>query len=388
MSEENNIKENKQEKKTSPSRGKTIGRIIAFVVLFAVIFVIVCIFLKMTEPVNVASLRGLYQEEENSLDVVLIGASEVYADYCAPLAYKDYGYTSYSYAVSGVPGSMFKSMIKEVKKSQDPKLFVVEMNGLLQKDYYYEREGNLHGYIDNIKYSSNRDEVIEYAITDDKKDDYKISNFLSVYHNSWKDPEKCFSTMFTRIGMRIVPYSTMKGYATFAKTAKSYDEDYKKKDYFTNKSKMIIEDLLDYCDETNTKVLFVRFPHQNKETTKELSDEISSMVNAHGYEFIDFSKSKDEAGIIPVDDYYNDEHFNARGTRKFTKYFGEFLTSNYDVVSNHTESTKTAWEKCVNKTEELFTYIEDDIDKNLGTYYYELSVYLPRWSKVKPLNQD
>ncbi len=156
---------------------------LGFSVALVVIFLVVCLFLKMTEPVNVASLQGIYKEKD-SLDVVVVGASEAYANYCAPLAYEDYGYTSYSYGVSGVPGSLYKSMIKEVLDNQKPKLVVVEMNGLLQKDYYYERQGNLHGYLDNINNYDNRAEAIEYAVPESQKDEYKLTSFLDVYHNS------------------------------------------------------------------------------------------------------------------------------------------------------------------------------------------------------------
>ena len=109
---------------------------------------------------------------------------------------------------------------------------------------------------------------------------------------------------------------------------------------------------------------------------------LTNMANAHGYKFVDFSRSKEEAGIVPVYDYYNDEHFNARGARKFTSYFGNYLVNNYDLKANYSDELKKSWEDSVAKTEEILTRAEQDIDKNLGRNYYELSVYLPKWFKV------
>ena len=373
--------EEKKVKKKKPVHKIILGYT-GFILALLLILYTACMFLKMTEPVNVASLQGIYKEK-NTLDVVLIGASEAYANYCAPLAYEEFGYTSYSYGVSGVPGSLYKSMIREVTDNQNPKLIVVEMNGLLQKDYYYDRQGNLHGYLDNINYGDNRNEAIEYAVADKDKDDFKTVNFLNVYHNSWKDPGKCIATLFTRIGLFLEPKSNLKGYSTRAKTASTDDLDITKSNYFTDKSKAIFEDLLTYCNEQGLQnVLFVRFPHQNKDTEPEIAAVLSEMAEAHGYKFVDFSRAKEEAGIVMVEDYYNDEHLNARGARKFTSYFGNYLMNNYDIKGEYSEELKKSWEDSVEKTEEILTRAEQDIEDNLGRNYYELSVYLPKWLNV------
>ena len=48
---------------------------------------------------NKIRLDGFYMEEKNSLDVVLLGASEVYTAFSSSLAYDEYGFTSYPYAI-------------------------------------------------------------------------------------------------------------------------------------------------------------------------------------------------------------------------------------------------------------------------------------------------
>jgi len=125
----------KADVKPKKSKARKVLGYCGFIVGIVAVLFVACMFLKMTEPVNVASLQGIYKEK-NTLDVVVIGASEAYANYCAPLAYEEYGYTSYSYGVSGVPGSLYKSMVREVLDNQNPKVIVIEMNGLLQQDYY------------------------------------------------------------------------------------------------------------------------------------------------------------------------------------------------------------------------------------------------------------
>ena len=48
-------------------------------------------------------MDGFRMEEKNSLDVVILGSSEVYADFASAYAYELEGFTSYPYAVASCP---------------------------------------------------------------------------------------------------------------------------------------------------------------------------------------------------------------------------------------------------------------------------------------------
>ena len=67
---------------------KAIAKTIAFLLIFVLIYMFIASFLRMTDVVNIATIDGFYKEPENTIDVMLIGASEVYADYSATTAWK------------------------------------------------------------------------------------------------------------------------------------------------------------------------------------------------------------------------------------------------------------------------------------------------------------
>ena len=103
---------------------------------------------------NTLRLEGFYMEEENSLDVVFIGASEVYSDFSSGQAYDEFGFTSYPYATGANPISVYKSELKEILKKQSPKLIICEINGALYpKSDMIEKTGSLHKYFDNTPFS-------------------------------------------------------------------------------------------------------------------------------------------------------------------------------------------------------------------------------------------
>ena len=87
--------------------------ILVFWLIAAILFVGAGRILCYNENESMVNVKGFYQEKRNSLDVVMIGPSELYADYSPPLAWNEFGYTSYNLAISGVPGNLYISMLKE-----------------------------------------------------------------------------------------------------------------------------------------------------------------------------------------------------------------------------------------------------------------------------------
>ena len=99
---------------------------------------------------NTMRMEAFYLEEKNTVDAVLIGASDVYAGYSAPYAYEKYGYTSYPYATQSSPANIVLPQIKEVLKYQNPKMVIVEINAFLYKDDEIPNEASARMFADNV----------------------------------------------------------------------------------------------------------------------------------------------------------------------------------------------------------------------------------------------
>ncbi len=107
--------------------------------LRAVVFVLIAVLgIGLISPMLVANndwdkrhVHGFFLEPEDSLDVVLIGASQLYTGYSAPLAWRDYGFTSYPLTVSNIPARLYGSLLTEAVDRQHPKLIVVDIDGFI-----------------------------------------------------------------------------------------------------------------------------------------------------------------------------------------------------------------------------------------------------------------
>ena len=111
---------------------------------------------------NTIRMEGFYLEEENSLDVVFLGASDVYQGFSSGLAYDEFGFTSYPLTVGANSIALYKSQLKEVLAHQSPQLIIVEINGALYGDSeYYQKTSTLHYYLDPVPFSQNKLDTIQ-----------------------------------------------------------------------------------------------------------------------------------------------------------------------------------------------------------------------------------
>lgn len=346
---------------------------ITFVMLTAIVFGVVQVYLDYVDPVNTASVTGFKKEQENSLDVVVLGASEVYAGYCPVIAWEEFGYTSYSFANAGMPGSLYKSMIREVLNKQTPKVLVIEVNGFLQQDWYYDRSLNLKGWIDSIEDPKQQELAVKEATDGENFDLYNMSS-LELNHNNWKMPAKCAGSFYAKAISLFQRESYLKGYSTKAYNIKENDKDEEeeKKLYFTRKSKKYFEELLTFCNDQGIEnVLFVRFPHMKKISNSRAFDEIRKMVEEHGYTFINFETQRGQMDILSGEYFYNSEHLNIFGTQKMTKSLGKYLVNHYDLSTNHSDEIKKQWNKSLKDFKKFRKLVEKKTKEKNGTLYFE-----------------
>ena len=66
-------------------------------------------------------VKGFYAEEENSLDFVFVGSSQMFTTVVPAVLWQEYGITSYDFGANEQPMYLSYYYIKEALKYQDPK---------------------------------------------------------------------------------------------------------------------------------------------------------------------------------------------------------------------------------------------------------------------------
>ena len=135
-------------------------RPLVFAVLFSIVFCVVSQMFITADRSDISNIRGFYYEPKNSLDVVTMGPSEMYTGYAPTLAWHEFGYTSYNFGAGAIPCNLYKSMLKEVLKRQNPKLIVVNISDYYDGEWNYDDEVYMRKWIDNIPWSQNKIDTI------------------------------------------------------------------------------------------------------------------------------------------------------------------------------------------------------------------------------------
>lgn len=348
------------------------GRFLAFTCIFLILLVIVTDVMKISESVSYANITGFYKEEKNSIDVALIGQSELYTGYSAPLAWEEFGYTSYALSGGGLPGNLYKSMLKEYLKKQSPKVVVFEINGFLNSDKRYQDPGKLHTWLDNIPWSENKIETIREIVP--KSEQYSYYFELASRHTNWKYPRKLIDGLWRKYLLAQRECSYGKGFSTRSKIEDvSGSNAFHPK--FTEQSEHYLKDLLEYCKSQNLEnVLFVRFPHARKFGNVDVINRIQGLIESYGYDFLNLNESYEEIGLSLKTDFYNKEHLNVDGMEKMNSYFGKYLCDHYEVKNVHSEDQVKHWDDCARKMHEVIKKCRQDMERGEEKQYWEISI--------------
>lgn len=322
---------------------------------------------------NRERIKGFYLEDKDSVDVVLIGASDVYAGFSSAYAYEKFGFTSYPFATQSNIISSYKSQIKTVIEHQHPKLIVVEINGALYSDdKQLEKEANFRNYIDNVPLNSAKVQAVkEYA------PENEIEYYLPIikYHSVWNDFPAGIKWNISIMQDNLRGYNLLKGVKNKAGVYKPDEKIYNsslkkntKRKPLSVKSEHYLRELLDYCRSENiTNIVFTRFPHAV--TYKQIArfkrtNTAGDIIAEYGYDFLNFEKDFDDTGLDTAVDFYNPDHMNVYGQKKFTEHLGGILRDKYGISESElTASQKSEWDKSVEYYEAYFKY-SDSVIKN------------------------
>lgn len=325
---------------------------------------------------DVVRVKNFYKLEKNSLDMILIGASTAFTDYSAPLAFKEYGYTSYSLATNMAPMGIAKSMLIEVLKTQNPKVIVIDINGILYSDEYETREGALRLWIDNMPYSSNKIETIKELIPEDERMSYYVP--LLKYHSNWSKLKESIDSSIDELHRSDSDYLASMGMQGNTKVDPRKDDidikKHTKQRPMYNLSGQHLKDLLEYCkSEGLTNVVFTNMPRYYTEKMldeRERNNTAKALIEEYGYECIDMDDYVDEIGLDPKKDFYNQNHLNIYGQKKLTKYLGGLLNERYHLSEiEHDEQIIQRYNKEVEGYEKIYHWVDTQIKKGKAVKY-------------------
>jgi hypothetical protein len=316
---------------------------------------------------NRQRLKGFYLEDGKSLDVVVLGASEAYSDFAPGHAYNKCGVTGYVFATASNSILNYKSQLKNILSRQNPDVIVIELNGALYGDEEEAvKEANLRNYADNVPLDGVKLEWLG------KNARGNLAEYLCPiikYHGTWTDFPGEMKYQRTIIRDRLRGYNYLKGIlnetTVFKNTQRSMNDalaaSANSKKPLTKVEEDGLRDLLEFCRDENLKnVVFARFPHivvRRTFSRFERSNTVGDIVAEYGFDYLNFERDYAQTGLDETKDFYNLDHLNVYGQRKFTDYVTDILKKNYGAAPRDlTQSQKDEWQACAAAYDAYYSY--------------------------------
>jgi len=337
---------------------------------------------------NTYRIQSFYQEEKDSLDVVFFGASEVFAGYSPAYAYGQYGFSSYSYAIDANYIELFEKQIKEVLNYQKPKCIVIETTGahvVSDGDQKSTDLATMRKWTDVMPLSSNKKDTIDQFVDSDK-----LSYYLPfiMYHGDWSN----FTSINENISQQTRECSYLKGITSTNKKQPVDNLIDVSGDNSTSPLPVNVEhclnDLLDYCNSLDCKVIFARFPHritnQDEYSEFKVQNRIENIVSKNGFDFINFDQMILDLELDSEKDFYGNSHLNAHGQIKLTDYIGRKLTEEYGISpSSLSYKSKQRWDKSYEYTKLFYQYYVIHENDSEEYWWYENPELLSELDKLR-----
>lgn len=340
---------------------------IIFIGLFLVILTTITYIIRTNGEVK-DIFNGFYAQEDNTLDVIMIGSSPVYPFYSAPKLWGEQGITCYPLSSHVQRPSAALPLLKEAYKTQKPQVVVFEMRMYTMEDG--DMESNMayaRGVTDNMKYSLNRIYAINRLVSD-PAERYTYYFDIFKYHSNWKTivlPEQIACYRYEN------PHPLM-GFVIKDEVGPLEEERIPDLTGITTKTPIPAEqeerlyELLAYLKEQNQQALFIVSPYRIEPKEQEMFNYMKPIIETYGYDFVNMNEHYEEIGIDFTTDYYDyGGHVNTLGAEKCTAYLGKLLEK-FHLTDKREEEGYESWKQSyglyLEKKEQAFAAIYEHIE--------------------------
>ncbi|MBR2187990.1 MAG: hypothetical protein IJ860_01070 [Eubacterium sp.] len=287
------------------------------------------------------NISGFYGEKKDSLDVVFIGTSGTMSAYAPMQAYEDYGYTSYNFCTNERTVESITYSVKEVLKTQSPRLLVIDVRPLIRKVTMAQllADGDTPSVrynTDGYRYSLDRLKFLWKTLPHNTSSlsyyfDVIVYHGEPLYWNNWNS-----AYHFTYRGYNFMGWSNDIPEPEINDDIVPLDENLD----------AALDEILALCKTVDSEVLFLYYPYRiamYNDYQIENVNYVQQKITDAGFPFIDCEEYYDEIGLDAAKDFQNGGHWNILGAQKITAWLAPRLKEQYDLPDHRQESGYEVW---------------------------------------------
>lgn len=301
-----------------------------------------------------SNMSHFYEEPKDSLDVIVLGDSNVYRAFSPLVYWKDQNITSYSLATATQPAWLSYYVLQDALAYQKPKVVVFEINEL-----FASPTGKTSRYCSTIN-TMHSDSARLHAIADTTsgfdREDRKILYQNYVLHHYQKD----IHPILTQTKSKKASTPSFKGYLLNMTTlpfmnASNYMSRYDFNMKVDERNINYIDKIIALCNEQHIELLFVKFP--TKEWTNQKSKLATKFAQERNIPLFDMNTSFD--GIDWMKDTKDSGfHMNDAGAEKTTIALANFINQYVTLKPTQDENMIHSFQTALKRYEKLRSHSE------------------------------
>ncbi len=311
------------------SRLKTVTRVFLFCIIFVLMFLALNVFFQPAwlGNNNYYTTNGFYEEPDNTIQTLFLGASVTSTAFIPMQLYEDYGICAYNLGTTQQPLLTSYYWLEEAYRLHKDTLKTVffDVSELRSK-------GNTAAYhkaLDNMEFSDVKYRAVKDYAKGNLKKMVEFSIPLITYHSRWNELETNDVDKF-----KWQAVNGTRGYffhGTLNKFAlpeqSTVLDTLQTPEKLVSKSVEWFEKMVQFCKEHGIKLVLIKTVASNWDGS--LHNAVQILADKHGIDFIDFNFGQAyEALGYTVFDNYDSRHHNWYGATKVTKYIGDYLADN------------------------------------------------------------
>ena len=269
---------------------------------------------------------GFFALEENSLDVLFLGSSQVLRDIDPVGLEEEYGLRAYCRATTIQPPAVTYYYLKNALKTQTPSIVVIEPASLYVKYNVDSNEAYVHYAFDTMPMDADKISALWNTLRTSEKQHALDYLFPAVYYHDrlleltefdWSypfledktDPSRGAILLDDAAPQEFVPLTGA------SNTAEPYSEQ----------SLHWYEKIADLCKKRGIRLVMLRTPRTT--WTEEMHAADVAFAEAQGIPLFDFNMEQlyRETGLDAAVDFYDRTHLSTTGAEKLTHCLGALL---------------------------------------------------------------
>ncbi|MBQ9866063.1 MAG: hypothetical protein IJM34_03505 [Lachnospiraceae bacterium] len=296
---------------------------------------------KDTQGDYISSVTELKNTPDDTVDVVFVGSSHVYAGIYPSYLWSDWGISAFNLSISGMDRDSAYYYMKHMFKTQSPKVAVVDMFALSFDTHLMA--GNVYRNYISLPLSKDTLPQLKAYAAKDKSVSANIYDYVArwpIIHTRYRELTRYDFELDAPNYFARGEYPNWECQPTWL-----YRPDEASPKIFESDQEKWLDDLVSLCKENNCELVFMSLPFRSYEDEQNYIDHAVIYADEHGIPMFDFNRMTDELQIDPQTDFFDETHVNALGAKKLSRFMAQWLDDTYDMPDHRGDAAYEVWDK-------------------------------------------